>query len=262
MEHQLTQTKAGRARKPNGFTLFELVVAMGLSLGIMAAGIALYVNALKSSAVNQAQVSANSSARLVMGYIDKDLKQAIVIPCATGAAGCNAGNTVTISTPASAAGTYTPNDTTLVLQMPAWNSATSETITGIYDTVIYQYVAGTSNNTCNVRRIVSPGAGSTRIAEDRYLLPYESQTVTSNPATPKLSEPWLAPADGTTQIFRYFVQAKTSGVANGQTNVRNAEAWKDVVMVETRFKVVKTFFPNPDLKAEVVTRSRLRNWAP
>ena len=253
-------------RAPNGFSLIELLAAMAITSTILIASMALYVSALKNTAVNQSQVSANSSARLVMEYVDKDLKQGIVIPCMTGTTGCNADGTVTITSPASAAGTYTPSGDVLVIQMPSWNSALSETINGKYDTVIYQYVqvqtGGGSNHDCyNLRRIVSPDPGSSRVAEDRWLLPYDPNRNALDPAV-RRSEPSLEYDTGTTSLFNYYVQQEdASGNATGQTTLRTSEPWKDVVMVETRILVSKTHDAST-IKANATTRTRLRNWTP
>jgi hypothetical protein len=172
---------------------------------------------------------------------------------------------VTLTTPTTAAGTYTPDGNTLVLQMPAWDNAASATITEVYDTVIYQYVriqtGGGTHNCYNIRRIVSPGTGSSRPAEDRWLLPYNPDRDALNPAL-RRSDPSVDYVSGATQIFWYHVQTKVSGVANGQTQVKAAgDPWKDVVLVETKFNVSKTH-DNTTITADTSTRSRLRNWTP
>lgn len=263
----LQGTGTGTARKPNGFTLFELLVAMALCMGMISVGLGMYVAALKNTAVNQSQISANASARLVMDYLDKDLKQGIVVPCYPGSPGCNADGTVTIATPLSAAGTYTPTGDVLIVQMPAWNAALSETINGEYDTVIYQYVReqtdalGGVHQCYNLRRIVSPSLNSSRIAEDRWLLPYDPDRDALD-ATIRRSEPSLEYTPGETVLFRYHVQKKdASGDPIGGTEERTTQPFRDVVMVETRIMVNKTH-DDSTLKASAVSRSRLRNWIP
>lgn len=264
---EVTHSRKTGRRKPNGFTLFELLVAMAITTTILMASMGLYINALKNTAVNQSQISANASARLAIDYVDKDLKQGIIIPCYTGSPGCNADGTVTISTPASAAGTYTPDGNTLVLQMPAWDNTSSETINGIYDTIIYQYVEtqvdgnGGTHLCYNLRRIVSPGAGSDRIEEDRWLMPYDADRDALDP-TIRLSEPSVQPISGSTSLFKYYVQQKNAaGEATGQVIERTTEPLKDVVMVETRISVIK-IHDDSTIVADASTRSRLRNWIP
>ncbi|MBW3622932.1 MAG: hypothetical protein KY468_05920, partial [Armatimonadetes bacterium] len=152
--------------------------------------------------------------------------------------------------------------------MPAWDDSQAATINGVYDTVIYQYVqtqtgSGGSIHQCyNVRRIVSPGSGSARNTEDRWLLPYDPNRDAVDFSV-RRSEPSAEYTTGNnSRVFRYYVQQKdASGNATGQTLERTTESWTNVVMVDTKFIVVKTHH-NTTIKADASSRSRLRNWIP
>ncbi len=63
-------------KSPNGFTLIEMVVALGLSLVTVSAVYALYVSELKSQYVREDRLEMQQQARVVMDVVSRELLMA------------------------------------------------------------------------------------------------------------------------------------------------------------------------------------------
>lgn len=240
--------RTSKTKGQGGFTLMEMVVAMAVSMILLTAGTALYVTSMKEAVTSHAFATANATGQLVMEYINKDVKQAVEIP-----------SSATIPQ-----GTFTSDYKTLVLKLPAWNAATSETVSNKFDIVVYQYITlqndagGVSHKVYNIRRIVSPDASSSRTGEDRWMLPHDVNRDAGNPSLYR-SEPYAGYVTGyTNKMFKYLVQDGTTGAVLEKTALHG---WDDVLLVESRISVNKTHSQGP-IKADVATRTRLRNWEP
>ncbi len=233
--------------RPDGFTLLELLLALSISVALLTAGALLFVSGLKNAVVSQGNASANTVARDALAYMDRDIKQ---------------GSQVLASATVSGV-TYTTNGSVIVLQQPAWNNATSSTIDGVSDTVIYAFYttitdgSGT-HKTWNIRRIVSPGAGSSRIVEARWLFPWDVNRDAGNPARYR-SDPRVEITPGFTSIFTCY---KQDPAHPGQVVALSAgDSYNLAALVQTNLTVQKEYDATT-LRADVETRSRLRNWSP
>ena len=257
-------TRVGRRRRAQanslpphgvsgGFTLLEVMVAMCVITIMLSAWITMYVAGIRQSVETASQTSASASAQNAINYIDRDAKSASLVA-----------STVTITTPSTAAGTFVPDNNTLVLKLPGWDAATSTTISGIYDIVIYQYVRlqtdlnASVHNAYNMRRICSPGAGSSRKAEDRWMFPYDVNYDTVTPSL-KRSDPWIDYIAGASnKMFVYYVQDSANP---GQVIERTSEAWDRVVLIQTQY-ISNKMYRDTTVQTPVATRSRFRNWQP
>jgi hypothetical protein len=233
-------------------TLLEVVIAMGVSLAMLAAGTMLYVNGIKQAVANQANAMGNTQAQKLTATIENEIQQAIMVP--TGGAEIDGNH-------------YDPSATQLVLQLPSWTTDgdTVKTIPDHYDNIVYKFVqyetvGGAQHKTYNLWKIVSPDELSSRTAFSGWVFPY-SESLDASDSTKFRSDPYVQywEDDGTPTIFKYYVQDPAT---LGAVKAKDAgDAWAEVVMVETRMTIKKKY-DKTTLDSSIATRTRLRNWEP
>lgn len=243
-------------RGERGFTLMEVMIAMAVSMAILTAGTALYINGIKQSVASQSQSLANSQAQKLASMIENDIKQGAEVIGYPG---------VTIN-----GSPYYSTATVLVLKLPSytWNSGTgvATTIANTYDYIVYQFienevVGGVTHKVNNFWRIVSKNGASYRDNTAGWVFPY-SDTLDASNAAYYRSDPyvmyWLDSTNGNAKTtFKYYVQDGTTG----KVKERGTAAWNTVVVVEARMTVYKKY-DQSTIPSEVATRTRLRNWQP
>jgi Tfp pilus assembly protein PilV len=200
-------------RGERGMTLLEVMIAMGVSMAMLAAGTALYINGIKQSVANQAQAMGSSQAQKLATTIENDIQQAVLIPTDP------AHPTITVYT----GKPYAPDATTLVLKLPAYkcvdnvgNTITCDasnanlnvrTLLSTYDYVVYQFVqfetvGGVQHKTYNIWKIVSADPASSRQNSSGWVFPYSASFDATDPNQFR-SDPYVQTWDdaGTPTIF-------------------------------------------------------------
>jgi type II secretory pathway pseudopilin PulG len=230
-------------RGERGMTLLEVVVAMGVSLALLAAGTVIYVNGVKDSVANQAYAMGNTQAQNLATTIENDIQQgAVVLDSSNG---------------------FTTGPLQLILQIPSWDSSLEATTTSS-DVIAYKFYdvitdgSGT-HKVYNIQRKVIPGPGSSRTASDTWMFPYNAAFDATDPSQYR-SDPYIQTwsDSGTPTIFKYYVQDGATGAVKAKGT---GDAWSKVVLVETRMAVKKKF-DTTTLQTDLATRTRLRNWQP
>jgi len=146
----------GRSRNSRGFTLIELQLAAGLSLIIIVAAIALYIQCWRMFGIGNASLDIYLNSKLAMSRMARDARSAALI----------------LSDFTSGGNSYTTSSSCIVLQVPSID-ATGKVITDQYDVVVYM-LGGTDGT--YLRQLVIPnmaiGTPSARQAQDHTVARY------------------------------------------------------------------------------------------